>query len=162
MILANNSTLIGPSEGSALKAQMKSAVAELKQLSTKVDKAVDDCGYIGVVDIRGKCWTTDALLALDAMFNFIVGAQIEPCLARFHSSLPLSPGSKGIKALIEYRRGAKETLVEAMTYWAEDPDTDLHICLNEREKDTIKTKALYVIRFIQAIEFKHHISSKAF
>lgn len=77
-MIAKNNALIGPAEGSALKAQMKSAVAELKQLSAKVDKAVDDCGYIGVVDIRGKCWATDALLALDAMLNFIVGAQIEP------------------------------------------------------------------------------------
>ena len=142
------------SANNALKAQMKKAVAELKQLSAKVDKAVDDCGYIGVVDIRGKCWATDALLALDAMFNFIVGAQIEPRLARFDTPLPLSPGSEGLKALIEYRRGSKETIIEAMSYWAGDPDTDLHVCLDDREKNTIKTKAHHVINFIQAIEFK--------
>jgi hypothetical protein len=47
-----------------------------------------------------------------------------------------------------------------MTYWAEDQDTDLHVCLDEEEKNTIKAKALHVIRFIQAIEFKQHISSK--
>ena len=155
MILANNNALIGPAEGSALKTQMKSAVAELKQFLTKVDKAVDDCGYIGVVDIRGKCWATDALLALDAMLNFIVGAQIEPCLHRCRSPLPLTPGSEGLKALIEYRRGAKETIIEAMSYWAGDPDTDLHACLDEEEKNTIKTKALHVIRFIQTIEVSY-------
>lgn len=159
-IIAKNNALIGSAEGYLLKEQMKKAVAELKQLSAKVDKAVDDCGYIGVVDIHGKCWTTDALLALDAMFNFIVGAQIEPCLARCHSPLTLAPGSEGLKALIEYRRGAKETIIEAMSYWAGDPDTDLHVCLDDGEKNIIKAKALHVIRFIQAIEFKEHISSK--
>jgi hypothetical protein len=156
-IVANNSALTDRSEGASLKAQMKKAVAELKRLSAAVDKTIDDCGYIGVVDIRGKCWTTDALLALDNMLNFIVGAEVEPCLARSHIPLPLSPGSEGIKALIEYRRGAKETMIEAMTYWATDQDTDLHVCLDEREKNTIKAKARHVIAFIQAIEFKHHI-----
>jgi len=161
-ILANNNALIGPAEGKLLKSQMTGAVAELKKLSTKVDKAVEDCGYVGIIDIRGKCWTTDALLALDAMFNFIVGSQIEPSLARSKIPLPLSPGSEGIKALIEYRRGSKETIIEAMSYWAGDPDTDLHACLDEKEKNAIKAKALHVIRYIQSIEFKHHISSKAF
>ena len=159
-IITKNNALIGPAEGVALKAQMKGAVAELKQLSAKVDKAVEDCGYVGVVDVHGKCWTTDALLALDAMFNFIVGSHIEPCLARFGGPLPISPGSEGLKALIESRRGAKETIIEAMSYWAGDPDTDLHVCLDEKEKNTIKAKALHVLRFIQAIEFKEHISSK--
>jgi hypothetical protein len=100
-IIAKNNALVGPAEGVALKSQMKGAVAELKQLSAKVDKAVDDCGYVGVVDIRGKCWTTDALLALDAMFNFIVGSHIEPCLARSYTPLPLTPGSEGLKSLVE-------------------------------------------------------------
>ena len=159
-IIAKNNALIGSAEGNLLKEQMKTAVAQLRLLSAKVDKAVDNCGYIGVVDIRGKCWATDALLALDAMFNFIVGAKIEPCLARFDTPLPLSPGSEGLKALIEYRRGSKETIIEAMSYWAGDPDTYLHDCLDEREVNTIKAKALHVIRFIQAIEFKEHISSK--
>ena len=156
-MLAKNSALIGPAEGNLLKEKMKGAVAELKKLSAKVDKAVDDCGYIGVVDIRGKCWATDALLALDAMLNFIVGAQIEPCLARFDTPLPLTPGSEGLKALIEYRRAAKETIIEAMSYWTEDQDTYLHACLNKEETNLIKAKARHVIKFIQAIEFKHHI-----
>ena len=156
-MLAKNSALMDPSAGASLKAQMKQAVAELKRLSAALDKAVDDCGYIGVVDIRGKCWTTDALLALDAMFNFIVGVQIEPCLARSHISLPLTPGSAGLKSLVEYRRGSKEIIIEAMTYWAEDQDTDLHACLNKEETNLIKAKARHVIRYIQAIEFKHHI-----
>jgi hypothetical protein len=154
-IISANNALIGLAEGAALKAQMKKAVAELKQLSAKVDKAVDDCGYIGVVDIRGKCWATDALLALDAMFNFIVGAKIEPCLARFDTPLPLSPGSEGLKALIECRRGAKETIIEAMSYWAEDQDTYLHDCLTQDEANTIKAKALHVIRIIQAIDVSY-------
>ena len=160
MIASANNALIGPAEYVVLKTQMKTAVAQLRLLSAKVDKAVDNCGYIGVVDIRGKCWATDALLALDAMFNFIVGAQIEPCLARFDSPLPLSPGSEGLKALIECRRGAKETIIEAMSYWATEEDTYLHDCLDEKEKGVIKAKARHVIGIIQGIEFKHHVSTK--
>ena len=153
-MIANNNALIGPAEGKLLKEQMKTAVAQLRLLSAKVDKAVDNCGYIGVVDIHGICWATDALLALDAMFNFIVGAKIEPCLARFDAPLPLSPGSEGIKSVVEYKRGSKETIIEAMSYWAEDQDTYLHDCLTQDEAKAIKAKALHVIRFIQAIEFK--------
>jgi len=156
-IVANNNALIGPPEGRALKEHMKKAVKELKRLTKQLNKAVDDCGYVGVVDIRGKSWTDTALQALDAQFSFIVGEHIEPSLSSYISPLPLSPGSEGLKALIEYRRGAKETVIEAISYWTEDQDTDFHDCLDEQRANAIKAKALHVIRFIQGIEFKYHV-----
>lgn len=157
-IAVNNNACTGPAEGDALKKLMKKGRTELKRLSDNLNKAVDNCGYIGVVDIYGKCWFSEAIEALEAMLNFIVGAHIEPNLNRRGALLPLNSSSEGIKALVEYRRGAKENIIKCMNYWTEDDDTDFHRCLDMEKKNAIKAKALHVIKIIEAIEFKHHIS----
>jgi hypothetical protein len=132
-----NNALIGPTEGNAMKTQMKNAKVELKRLWDDLNKAIKEVSWLGIIDIYGKCWVTDARIAFDAMMDFIVG-----------------PGSEGIKGLIQYKRGNKEILIEALSYWTEDQETDFHYCLSEKEKAAIKAKALHVINFIQAIYFK--------